>query len=178
MNDRRLTIKFAAMGLAILCVAALGGCSIFAGGYNSEIGKLREIEEPALKCPRLIAFLEVGPRLIGYPALNAQEALIECGNDAIPFLKTEIQDREYNDRARRLMLEAVVEIIDREAIYMLLKTARDRAETDSQRVEAIELLVRLNARHTRPAMRKIFIDDTQPRRVRRAAKRAYNKFEY
>ena len=178
MNTRRSFAGFPAMVLAILCVAALGGCCVFAGGYNGEIEKLREIKEPELKCPRLIPYLEIGPRLIGYPALNAQEALIECGNDALPSLKSALQYREYNDRARRLMLDAVVEIIDREAVFMLLEIARNRDETNSQRVEAIELLVRLNARQTRPAMHKIHIDDTQPRSVRRAAKRAYNAFEY
>ena len=177
MTGRRLTLLPAALALAILFTATTGGC-IFAGPYNSDIEELRAIDKPESKCPRLIPYLEIGPRLIGYPALNARDALVECGPDALPALKAAIQDRAYNDRARRLMLDAIVAIVDREAIYMLMQVARDKTETDDQRVEAIDLLVELNAREAMPMLHKLYVDDTQPRCIRRAARSAYRDLEY
>ncbi len=161
--------------IALCCVVGVSGC-IFAGPYERDINALRALEKPEKKCPGLIAYLGVGPKIGGNPSRLAQTGLAECHGKALPYLKAELGKDFYNRRARARMLETWVNILDRESIKMLLEIAQDREETPYQRATAINLLVKLNARYTRPVMESLYKDEHHPKAVRRAAKRAYKAF--
>ena len=166
MNKKITAICF----LITLCAVLSGGCIT---RDVHEINRLRAIEEPDLKCSQLIGYLGRWPLAIGNPSRLAQEGLIESRSGALPYIKAALHDKERDSRARTLLLEAWVEILERESVPLLLDVARDREETPGQRATALCLLKKLNARVALPTAESLYLDETQPRAVRRAAKRAY-----
>jgi len=153
-----------------LC-AVLSGCCITRDVH--EINRLRAIEEPDLKCPQLIGYLGRWPLAIGNPSRLAQEGLIESRCGALPYIQAALHDKDRDSRARALLLEAWAEILDRESVPFLLDVAKDEEETPKQRATALNLLKELNARTALPTAESLYLDESQPRAVRRAAKRAY-----
>ena len=162
--------------LTLTCLSVFSAI-ILCGCYTkdiNEINRLREIEEPALKCPQLITYLNRRPFLTRNPARLAQEALVECKSAALPFLKAQMhKDGRHNDRARALMLEARVEILGRGTVKLLVDIAIDAQETPKQRATALDLLRKLNAHLAAPTAENLYLDETQPKTVRKAAERAW-----